>query len=407
MTLSLERRSLLAAAAAAAMTATSRRARAANKPLKIGVLNDMTGVFADYQGPGSAVAARMAAEDAAAIAGRPIEIVTGDHQNKPDIGMVIARRWIDQEGVDVILDVPNSAVALAVAGLARERNKVFICSGAGLTDLTTSRCSPNTVQWTYDSWQLSHTLGRAITLGGGKTWFLLNSDYAFGADLERNMTDAVTKVGGTIVGTVKHPFPATDFSSYLLAAQASGAQVLGLNNAGDDLVNAIKQAGEFGLMRTMKIAAPVFNVNMVHAVGLLGAQGVLGVTSFYWDANDASRAFATRFAAALRSHAMPNDMQAGCYSGLMHLAKALAKIGGTEDGAAVVAAMKAIPTSDGLFGEGVIRADGRKFHPIHLIEAKTPAESTGPWDYFKVITTIPADEAYRPMAEGGCALVRP
>ena len=384
----------------------ARPARAADKPLRIGVLNDMSGIFADYQGPGSLVAAEMAAEDAGATAGRPVEIVSADHQNKPDIGTAIARRWIDQEAVDVILDVPNSAIALAVAGLVRERNKVFIGSGAGIADLTGSRCSPNTVHWTYDTWQISHALGRAVTDRGGATWFLMNADYSFGADLERNVTEAVTQAGGRVIGSVKHPFPNSDFSSVLIQAQASGAQVLGLNNAGDDMTTSLKQAAEFGLTRRMKVAGPVFNVNVVHGVGLGVAQGVLGVSPFYWDRDDGSRAFARRFAARLRTHAMPNDMQAGCYAALLHLFKAVARTGGAEDGAAVVAAMKAIPTEDALFGRGSIRADGRKLHPIYLIEAKAPAESREPWDYFKVIDTISSEQAFRPLEAGQCAMVK-
>ena len=401
MPYALNRRTLLAGAAALATIP----ARAADKPLRIGVLNDMTGVFADFQGPGSLVAAQLAAEDGKAIPGRPIEIVAADHQNKPDVGMAIARRWLDQEAIDVIIDVPNSAIALAVAGLVRERNKVFIGSGAGIVDLTGSKCSPNTVHWTYDTWEVAHSLGQAITARGGKTWFLLNADYSFGADLQKNVAEAVVAAGGKVVGSMNHPFPTSDFSSFLLAAQASGAQVLGLDNAGGDMTNAIKQAAEFGLTKQMTIGGPVFNVNTVEGVGLTAAQGVLGVTPFYWDFDAGTRAFSARYAAALRTHAMPNDMQAGCYSALLHLFKAVAKTGGAEDGAAVVAAMKAIPTDDPLFGRGVIRADGRKTHPVYLVQAKTPAESTKPWDYFKIVSTIPADQAFRPMSAGQCALV--
>lgn len=401
----IARRTLLAAAAAAA-SPLARPARAADKPLRVGVLNDMSGIFADSQGPGSVVAAQPALEDHGALAGRPIEILSADHQNKPDVGLAIARRWIDQEGVDVVLDVPNSSIALAVADLARQRNKVFIGSGAGIADLTGIRCSPNTVHWTYDTWQTSHSLGRAVTARGGKTWFLLAADYAFGADLDKNVAEAVAAAGGRVLGSVKHPFPASDFSAFLIAAQSSGAQVLALNNAGGDMTTSLKQAAEFGLTQKMKIAGPVFNVNVVHGVGLQVAQGVLGVTPFYWDLNDATRDFARRFSARMRTRAMPNDMQAGCYGAMVHLFKGVAKAGGAEDGAALVAAMKEIPTEDALFGRGQVRADGRKIHPIHLIEAKTPNESSGPWDYFKVIDTIPADQAFRPLAAGQCPLVR-
>ena len=397
----LSRRSLLAAASVLGAS----RARAAEKPLRIGVLNDMTGVFADYQGPGSTIAVQLAVEDAGRTAGRAVEVVAGDHQNKPDLGLAIARRWIDQEGVDVIIDVPNSAIALAVADFVRERNKVFIGSGAGIADLTGTRCSPNTVHWTYDTWQISHALGRAITERGGKTWFTLTADYSFGADLDLNVGDAVREAGGRVVGGVKAPFPSSDFSSFLLAAQSSGAQVLALNNAGGDMTTSLKQAAEFGLTRTMTVAGPVYNVNVTDGVGLAAAQGVLGVTPFYWDLTDATRAFSRRYAARQSRHAMPNDMQAGCYAACLHLFKAVAQAG-IEDGAHLVAAMKAIPTSDPLFGEGTIRPDGRKVHPIYLVETKAPAESKYAWDYYKVLSTIPADQAFRPVAAGGCKLVQ-
>ncbi len=376
------------------------------KPLRIGILNDMNGVFADYQGPGSVVAARLAVEDMGDRAGKiPIEIVSADHQNKPDVGLAIARRWIDQDGVDAILDVPNSAIALAVADFARERNRVFIASGGGISDLTGARCSPNTVHWTYDTWQISHALGRAVTERGGKTWFTLAADYAFGADLDRNVREAVTAAGGQVIGGIKHPFPTDDFSSFLLQAQSSGAQVLALNNAGGDMTTALKQAAEFGLTRHMKIAGPVYNINVAHGVGLQVAQGVLGVTPFYWDMTDATRAFSRRFAARHPRRAMPNDMQAGIYAAVLHLAKAVAQVGDAADGRAVVAAMKAIPTDDPLFGQGTIRADGRKLHLVYLVETKTPGESRGEWDYFKVVSTIPSEQAFRPLAAGKCPLV--
>ena len=405
----MRRRTVLAGSLAAALAPplVGFRARAQPKPLRIGILNDMSGVFADYQGPGSVVAARLAAEDwAAAHPGASVEILSADHQNKPDIGMAIARRWLDQEDVAAIVDVPNSTIALAVADLVRERNRVFIGSGAGIADLTGARCSPNTVHWTYDTWEITHALGRAVTGRGGKTWFTMAADYAFGADLDRNLTEAVRAAGGQVLGGVKHPFPTDDFSSFLLTAQASGAQVLALNNAGGDTTTALKQAAEFGLTRTMQICGPVFNVNMAQGVGLQVAQGVLGVSPFYWDMDDGTRAFSKRFAERHPRRAMPNDMQAGVYAGLLHLLKAVDKLGGGGDGRAVVDAMKAIPTDDPLFGRGTIRADGRKLHPVHLIQAKAPAESRGEWDLFKVIGTIAADQAFRPLADGGCPLVK-
>ena len=401
----INRRTLLVASAAAGALQ-SRPGHAQGKALRIGVLNDMTGVFADDQGPGSTVATQMAVEDAGKTAGRPVEVVAADHQNKPDLGLAIARRWFDQEGVDVILDVPNSSIALAVAALATERNKVFIGSGAGLADLTGAKCSPNIVHWTYDTWQLGHSLGRAITEAGGKKWFLLAADYVFGADLDRNVSEAVKTAGGTIVGGVKAPFPTSDFSSFLLQAQSSGADVLGLDNAGDDTRTSLKQASEFGLMRAMKVASPIFNVNIANGVGLEVTQGVLGVTPFYWDMNDATRSFSKRFQARHPHGHMPDDMQAGCYAACVHLFKAVAKAGDPADGAKVVAAMKAIPTDDPLFGHGTIRADGRKLHPIFLVQTKTPAESKYPWDYFKIISTIPADQAFRSLTAGGCPMVR-
>jgi len=400
----MQRRTVLLAVGTALAAARARAQGASGKPVRVGVLNDMSGVFADYQGPGSVVAARMAVEDWGGKVGNvPIEVLAADHGNKPDVGLAITRRWIDQDGVDVILDVPNSAIALAVADLIRERNKVFVGSGAGIADLTGSRCSPNTVHWTYDTWQLSHTLGRAIAERGGKTWFTLTADYAFGADLDRNLRDAVVTAGGQIVGGVKHPFPTNDFSSFLLAAQASGAQVLALNNAGGDMTTALKQAAEFGLTQSMQIGGPVYNINVAQGVGLPVAQGVLGVTPFYWDMTDATRTWSKRFAALHPRHAMPNDMQAGVYAGLLHYLKAVAKVG-SDDGRAVVAAMKAIPTDDPLFGQGSIRPDGRKVHPVYLVKTKTPSESQGEWDVFTVLSTIPAEQAFRPMADGKCPL---
>jgi len=383
----------------------TKSARADAKPVRIGVLNDMSGIYADYQGPGSLLAARMAVEEWGGKAGAlPVEVVFADHQNKPDVGMAIARRWLDQDGVDVVVDVPNSAIALAVADLIRERNRVFIGSGAGIVDLTGSHCSPNTVHWTYDTWEVTHSLARAIVARGGKTWFTLAADYTFGADLDRNILEAVAQAGGRVLGGVKHPFPTDDFSSFLLAAQASGAQVLALDNGGGDTSTSLKQAAEFGLTQKMQVCGPVYNINMAHSVGLDVAKGVLGVSPFYWDLTDATREWSTRFAARHPHHAMPNDMQAGVYSGVVHYLKAVQKLGSAEDGRAVVAAMKAIPTDDKLFGEGTVRVDGRKMHPVYLLQTKTPAESKGEWDIFSIAGTVQADSAFRPLAEGHCSL---
>jgi branched-chain amino acid transport system substrate-binding protein len=401
----MKRRTVLMAAAAAALA--PRTGRAADKPLRIGVLNDMSGVFADYQGPGSVLAATLAIADAGGRAGnRAVEIVSADHQNRPDVGMTLARRWLDQDGVDVIMDVPNSAIALAVSQFVAERNKVFIGLGAGTADLTGVRCTANTLHWDYDTWETSQALGRAITQRGGRSWFTLAADYAFGADLDRNVTEAVLATGGRVIGGVKAPFPSSDFSSFLLQAQASGAQVLALNNAGDDTTTALKQAAEFGITRSMQVCGPIYNINITKGVGLEVAQGVLGVTPFYWDMNDGTRAFSRRYAAQSKAGAMPNDMQAGMYSAAAHLIKAVAAGADPADGRAVVAAMKAMPTDDPIYGPGRIRADGRKLHPVHLFITKAPADSTGEWDLYRILSTVPAEEAFRPLADGRCPLVK-
>ena len=398
----MNRRSLLLAAAAAGLPFS---AGAAERPLRLGVLNDMSGVFADYQGQGSVTATRMAVEDAHGVSGgRAVEVVFADHQNKPDLGMAVVRKWFDEGGVDVVMDVPNSAIALAVAQLATERNKVFIGVGAGTADLTGPRCTPNIVHWDYDTWQSSQALGRAITEKGGKSWFLLAADYAFGADLDRNVGEAVRAAGGTIIGSVKAPFPTADFSSFLLQAQSSGAQVLALDNAGGDTTTSLKQAAEFGITKQMQVCGPIYNINITKGVGLDVAQGVLGVTPFYWDFDAGTRAFSERYFKLM--NAMPNDMQASMYSATMHLIKAVAGGADPSDGRAVVAAMKAMPTDDPILGKGSIREDGRKLHPVYLFRTKTPAESKGPWDFYEILSTIPADKAFRPLADGKCPMVK-
>lgn len=401
----MKRRIVLMAAGAAALAA--RPSRAGEKPLRIGVLNDMSGVFADFQGPGSVIAATLAIEDAGGRAGeRAVEIISGDHQNKPDVGMSLARRWLDQDGVDVIMDVPNSAIALAVSQFVADRNKVFIGLGAGTADLTGVRCTANTLHWDYDTWETSQVLARAITQRGGKTWFTLAADYAFGADLDRNVAAAVLAAGGKVIGGVKAPFPSSDFSSFLLQAQASGAQVLALDNAGDDTTTALKQAAEFGITKSMQVCGPIYNINITRGVGLQVAQGVLGVTPFYWDLNDGTRPFSRRYAERSKNHAMPNDMQAGMYSAAAHLIKAVASGADPADGRAVVTAMKAMPTDDPIYGIGRIREDGRKLHPVYLFTTKAPSESKGVWDLYRILSTVPAEEAFRPMADGKCALVK-
>ena len=383
-------------------------AAAQQKPVRIGILNDQSGVFADYQGEGSVIAARMALEDFGGKAGSlPVEIVTADHQNKTDIGIGIARRWFDQEGVDAIMDVPNSAIALGVAALAREKNKVFVGSGAGTAELTGRQCSPNTVHWTYDTWALGHGLARALVQNGGKTWYFITADYAFGKDLEGSAAAEVKAQGGEVLGQARHPLGASDYSSFLVQAQASGAKVIGLANAGDDMSNSIKQAAEFGLGGKQQIAGLILNVTNMPGLGLAATQGVFILTPYYWDLNDGMRSFGRRYMARHPRGAAPNDMQAGIYSAVTHYLKAAAKLGSAGDGRAVVAAMKAMPTEDPVFGQGSIRTDGRKLHPMYLMTTKTPGESTGPWDVFKAVRTIPADQAFRPLAEGGCPLVTP
>ena len=378
----------------------------AQEPIRVGVLNDQSSVYADFQGRGSVLAAQMAVEDyGGRAAGRKVEVVFADHQNKPDIGSAIARRWLDREGVDLIVDLPNSAVALAVSEIVRQKNKVMIGSGAGTSELTGSKCSPNTVHWTYDTWAYGHSLAKAVAARGGKSWFFITADYAFGHDLERQATDQLLKDGGKVVGGVRAPLGTPDFSSLLLSAQASGAQVVALAVAGGDTTNALKQAAEFGLPEKQSMVALIFTLNNVPALGLKASQGVLTVNPFYWDMNEGTRAFARRFQRRAHNGAMPNDMQAGVYSAVLHFLKAADKTGGAGDGKAVVAAMKAMPTDDPLFGKGQIREDGRKLHPMYLLQVKSPDESKGDWDYYKVISTIPAEQAFRPMSEGNCPLV--
>ena len=377
-----------------------------NGVLRIGVLNDMSSVYADFQGPGSVVAAQMAVEDFAKQSQRKIEVIAADHQNKPDVGSAIARRWFDTEGVDMIIDLPNSAVALAVAGIAREKNKVVIGSGAGSAVLTGASCSPNTVHWTYDTWAMGHGLARGVLQQGGKTWFFITADYAFGHDLEKQATDEIVASGGKVLGAVRHPIATNDFSSFLLQAQASGADVVAMANAGGDTVNAVKQAAEYKLGEKQKVVALIFDLQSVPAIGIATAQGLTALNAFYWDTNDGTRAWSKRYQERHAKKMMANHMQAGVYAATLHYLKAVDKVGSPGDGKAVVDAMKAMETDDPLFGRGKIREDGRKLHPMQLLQVKTPAESKGDWDYFKVVGTIEADKAFRPLADGGCPLVK-
>ena len=366
--------------------------------VKLGVLNDRSGVYADLSGEGSVVAARMADEDfGAAAKGIKVEIISADHQNKPDIGSSIARKWYDEEGVNAILDVPTSSVALAVAEITAEKNGVLLNSGAGSTDLTQKQCKPTTVHWTYDTAALANGTGKAITEAGGDTWFFLTADYAFGHSLADNTTAVVKASGGEVVGEVDVPFPATDFSSFLLQAQSSGAKVIGLANAGGDTVNAIKQAAEFGIVQAgQKLAALLFFITDVHALGAQTAQGLSLTSAFYWDQNDSTRAWSKRFM-DLHGGAAPTMVQAGVYSATMQYLSAVEALGSAADGKAVVAKMKEAPFDDPLFGKGQVRADGRAIHDMYLFEVKTPEESTGEWDLFKQITTISGEDAFLPM----------
>ena len=377
-----------------------------NGTLRIGVLNDMSSVYADFQGPGSVIAAQLAIEDFAKLSKRKVEVLSADHQNKPDIGVGIARRWIDVEGVDMIIDLPNSAVALAVGDVVRDKNKVAIGSGAGTAALTGAKCSPNFVHWTYDTWAFGHGTARGVLAQGGKTWFFITADYAFGHDLEKQATDEVLAGGGKVLGTVRHPLGVNDFSSFLLQAQASKADVVALANAGGDTVNAIKQAADFKVGAKQKIVALIFDLQAVPAIGLQTAQGLTAINAWYWDLNDQTRAWSKRYQERHPKKQMPNHMQAGVYSAVLHYLKAVDKVGAPTDGAKVVATMKAMPTEDSLYGKGTIREDGRKIHPLYLLQVKTPAESKSEWDVFKVVGTIPADKAFRPLKEGGCPLVK-
>ena len=396
----------LAIVAAIASAAGAAHAQVSDGVIKIGVLTDMSSLYADIGGPGSVAAARLAVEDfGAAKKGMKVEIVSADHQNKPEVGSSIARQWYDREGVDVIVDVPTSSVALAVNQVTREKAKLFLVSGAATSDLTGKACSPNTIHWTYDTWMLAHGTGSAIVKTGGKTWFFLTADYAFGHALERDTEEVVVKNGGKVLGKVRHPLNAQDFSSFLLQAQSSKAQIIGLANAGGDTINSIKQASEFGIVKGgQHLAGLLVFISDVNALGLDKAQGLIFTETFYWDRNDQTRAFAKRLAAQ-NNGKMPTMVQAGVYSAVLHYLKAVEALK-NDDGTKVAAKMKEMPTDDALFGKGRVRQDGRKIHDAYLVEVKKPSESKYPWDYYKIRATIPADEAFRPEKEGGCSLVK-
>jgi branched-chain amino acid transport system substrate-binding protein len=384
-------------------------AAAQDKTVKIGVLTDNSGLYSDLGGPGSTLAAQMAIEDSGMAAkGWKLDLISADHQNKPDIATSIARQWVDVEKVDIFMDVLNSGVALAVNNVVKEKNSILIDTGAATSDLTNAQCSPNTIHWVYDTYMLAHSTGQALVKAGGDTWFFLTADYAFGAALERDTTAVVQASGGKVIGTVKHPLNTSDFSSFLLQAQASKAKIIGMANAGGDTTNTIKQASEFGIVAGgQKLAGLLLFITDVHALGLKVAQGLNFTETFYWDLNDGTRAFSKRFSERMKNKAMPSMVQAGVYSGLIHYFKALEALGGNpHDGAKVVAKMKEVPTDDPLFGQGSIRADGRKIHPAYLFEVKKPEESKGGWDYYKLVGTTPADQAFRPLSESTCPLLK-
>ena len=396
----------VAALTAALVGATAAHAQISDGIVKIGVLNDQSSLYADLAGQGSVVAARMAVEDFGADKkGLKVEIVFADHQNKADVGSQIARQWYDAEKVDMIMDVPNSGVALAVNQITREKHKAFIVSSAASSDLTGKACSPNTVHWTYDTWALANGTGNAVVKTGGDTWFFITADYAFGHALERDVEAVVLKNGGKVLGKVRHPLNTQDFSSFLLQAQASKAKVIGLANAGGDTTNAIKQGAEFGIVRGgQNFAGLLVFITDVHALGLQTAQGLILSESFYWDRDEKTRAWSKKFGARMGGK-MPSMVQAGVYAAVLHYLKAVKALKSDGDGKAVVDEMKKLGTDDPLFGKGTIRADGRKMHPMYLYEVKAPSESKGPWDYYKLKKEVPANEAFRPLDKGECPLV--
>ena len=406
--LMLPRRTLLTATAAAPF---ARLARAQTPALKLGVLNDQSGPYRDDGGMTSVACAHQALVDFGVPGkGFNVEVISADHQNKPQVGASIARQWIDQDGVDAIVDVPTSSVGLAVNSICREKNKVMLNSGTGTSDLTGPQCSPNTIHWTYDTYMLAKSTGGATVKQGGDKWFFITADYVFGQSLERDTTALVKAAGGKVLGSIRYPFPdTTDFSSLLVRAQASGANVVGLCNAGADTMNCIKQAREFGLMGSVRVVAMLIQSTDVHALGLSTAQGLRYSESYYWDLNDRTRAFNSRVKGKTANGIWPNMTQAGNYGAVLHYLKAVADMGvaaAKADGRAAVARMKAMPTDDDAFGPGRIREDGRALHPVYLFEVKKPSESKQPWDLAKVIAVTPLEEAWRPLGEGGCPLVK-
>ena len=404
----LSRRGVLAAGAGGTLGLLAPRAtRAAPRgPITIGVLNDMTGPLAGDGGRGSVACVQQAVHDLGAL-GLDVKVIAADHQNKPDVGTAIARHWYDQEGVDLIVDVPISSISFGIATLAREKNKVFITSGSGSTDLTGSACTPNTMQWTYDTYMLARSVGVQVVRAGGRRWFFVTADYVFGHQLERDTIRFLQEAGGSVAGSVAYPYPGSgDFSAYLLQAQASGADVLAIVGNGADLVNCVKQAHEFGLNKTMRLVAPIVTINNIEEIGPQQAQGIYLTETFYWDLNERTRAFTARVRPTMPNRHPPNMLQAGCYSAVAHFLKTLAGMEASRrgDGAAVVAAMKRMPTDDDVFGPGSIREDGRTLFPAYLFEVKSPADTTDTWACYTRVATTPASEAWPPLGRG-CSLV--
>ena len=405
----IKRRDLLGAAAIAAAAPSFGRAQA-SPTLKIGVLTDMSGPYKDLAGPVAVQCVNQALEDfGAAGKGMKVEVIVADHQNKPDVGAGIARGWFDRDGVDLVTEVANSGVGLAVAGVAKEKNKVYINTGAATSDLTGAQCNANTIHWVYDTYMLAKSTGGAMVQAGGDSWYFITADYAFGHAMTRDTTGFITSAGGKVLGDLAYAFPGTtDFSSQLLQAQASGAKIVGLSSAGTDTINQIKQSKEFGLgERGIKLAGLLVFISDVHALGLETAQGLVVTNSFYWDANDRTRAFSERLKPKAPT-VRPTMVQAGVYSSTLHYLKAAMAMGvadAKKDGAATVAKMKSMPSEDDCFGAGSIRVDGRCIHPSFLYQVKSPAESKYPWDYYKLLATTPADQAFRPLADGKCSLV--
>jgi len=407
--MAITRRAALASAAAAPFAARAQ----ATPTIRLGVMTDMSGPFADITGQGSIAATKLAAQEAMAASGGAlkVEVIFADHQNKPDLAANLARQWIDRDGVDVLCDVTGSSAALAANTIVREKNKVYLATAPGTSELTGAQCSPNTVQWVYDTWMLANATCRPLVAEGGDTWFFITADYAFGHSMESDGSSFVERAGGKVLGSTRYPFPSTsDFSAFLLRAQASRAKVVGLANAGTDLITCVKQAAEFGLVkRGQRLAALNLFISEIVALGLPAAQGLICAEAFYWDLDDRTRAFTRRLRESQGFQPLPTRVHAGGYSSTLHYLKAAQAMGvaaAKADGAAAVARMKAMPTDDDAFGRGSIRADGRKLHPAYLLQVKSPAESRGAGDLCKVLHVIPAEQAFRPMNEGGCPLVR-